>query len=156
MLRNWFYYHKQTRSLAASLTTCITLNSTFSFVRFYINNIHYTSTLSPHAHLPARLLVIIVADTSGVGEQRAGERWQPPSLRTLTWTQDTNAAHSLSIYRAVTVNNHTGASHWRVLWTGTFCGEENRKKWKGEGDGDRNRRKSEIREKMTGEDKGQS
>lgn len=27
-------------------------------------------------------------------------------------------------------------------------------KWKGEGDGDRNRTKSEIREKMVGEDKG--
>lgn len=68
-----------------------------------------------YAYLPPRLLFIIVADTPGVGEQRAGERRQLVSLGTLTWTQDAGAAHPLSVYRAVAVEDHMGTSRRGVL-----------------------------------------
>lgn len=51
----------------------------------------------PPPHLPPRLLLVIVADVSGLGEQRAGERRQLPSLRALTRTQDTRAARTLFV-----------------------------------------------------------
>lgn len=55
------------------------------------------STPHLYTHLPPRLLLIIIADVSGLGEQRAGERRQLTSLRTLTRTQDTYAARPLFV-----------------------------------------------------------
>lgn len=68
-------------------------------------------------HLPPGFIFIIVADVSGFGEQRAGERRQLPSL----WTQDAGAANPQVIYWSVAVGNSVGAPQRRVVRTRATC-----------------------------------
>lgn len=87
-------------------------------------------------YLPPGLVFVVVADTSGVGEQRAGEGRQVVSLGTRT--RD-------AIQSAVAVNDHAVTSHRGVLRTGAFWGRRGKRKYKRRR-GDRDRTKGEMRE----------
>lgn len=135
------------RHLMISFRICIWTN--FAFFR-----LHFAIHPSPclYAHLPPRLILVIRAHVSGLGEQRAGERRWQPSIGTLT--RDAGAGCRLSVDRSGAINQHMGTGQRRVCRrTGTSWERKGKHKHRREGDEVGNKGQREKREKMMGKDK---
>lgn len=92
------------------------------------HGLQFTTFIHPYSHLPPRIFVFVVADTPGVGEQRAGEGRQLPTLGIRNQDDVAVGPGPGLADRAVAIDNHVmGALSRRLVRSRTF--------WRGRGTG---------------------